>query len=313
MKKNISFVFCLFVASISFSQPIVKAQADEPSSYRNTHISFEYLNFKYGNYINSNNNSTALAAGIRVDTELRKLKLAPRIYFENSYLCGLVNKTNSFIGKNTSYGDKYYSFGYSNFEIGCGYNLLSFKYTGRRHFVLKSHYDGVAMVSEKSEDAFPVTYRHVVQPRLGLNFIKMKEFNNVQTLQLGVAFTRNFYAEVNSNKHGTCVSSNWITIYYDWLLGMGNKGPMGDSSFMPKATKAYYTYSSSDLRKTGWRVGMSNRGDVFGQGSIWRFEFGYLPGFAQSTVTKKDWSSMYFMCTIGYGWSKKIKFIDKKE
>ncbi|MDZ4757632.1 MAG: hypothetical protein SGJ10_05775 [Bacteroidota bacterium] len=268
MKKYILFICSLLLVSISIAQPVVTAKSDEPNSYRNTHIAFEYLNFKVGNYENTSNNSTALAAGSRIDTELRKLKLSPRVYFENSYLSGLVNKTKIFAGINQKYSDKYIPFGYSNFEIGCGYNLLTFKYKGRRHFTLKSHYDGVAMVNEKSEDAFPVTYRHVLQPRIGLNFQTMKEYNNIKVLQLGGALTRNFYAEVHSNKHGTCVSSNWLTIYYDILIGMGNKGPMGDSTFRPKTTKTYYRFNADELRKTGWRFGMTNRGDVFAKGSI---------------------------------------------
>ncbi len=84
VKKYILSISALLLVSASFAQPIVTAQADEPNSYRNTHIGFEYLNFKLGNYESgSNNNSTALAAGLRIDTELRKLKLAPRIYIEN--------------------------------------------------------------------------------------------------------------------------------------------------------------------------------------------------------------------------------------
>lgn len=211
MKKYIlSITTLLIFVSISFAQPIVTAQADEPNSYRNTHIAFEYLNFKLGNYESTRNNSTALAAGLRIDTELRKLKLAPRIYIENSYICGLVNKTAQFTG--TTKNNNLILGGYTNIEIGCGYNLLKFQYRGKRHFTLKSHYDGVAMVNEKSEDAFPVTYRHVLQPLIGLNFQSMKEYNNIKVLQFGGALTRNFYAEVNSNKHGTCVASNWLTI-----------------------------------------------------------------------------------------------------
>ncbi len=164
---------------------------------------------------------------------------------------------------------------------------------------------------KKAKTLSLLTYRHVLQPRIGLNVQNMKEYNKISVLQIGGALTRNFYAEVNSNKHGTCVSSNWVTIYYDILIGMGNKGPLADSTFMPKATKEYYRFTPAELRSTGWRFGMSNRGNVFGKGSLWRIEFGMLPGFAKSTVTKKDNTAFYIMFTAGFGWSKKIKFIDK--
>ncbi len=310
MKKYILSIVVLVLISISTSlaQQAAPTYIDDQTSYRNTHIGFEYLNLKLGNFESgSNDNSSAIAAGIRIDTELRKLKITPRLYFENSYLSLLKNKEGA--AANPGEKTKYFFAGYSNFEIGCGYNLLRYSYKSTKRITLNKHYNGLANMIAKSENAFPITYRQVLRPRVGFNLQRMREFNNIKILQIGAEITRNFYAEVNSAR-GPYVRSNWLVLYYDVLLGLGNNGPYGDSTFMPNAISTYYRFTNAELRKTGWRIGMANRGDVQGSGLIWRIEVGHLPGFSKYTLGHNN-SALYMMLTVGHGWSKKIKFIDK--